>query len=126
MSLPTSREQTFAAGSKIPSNVLNAIQDAIIAQDPIIGLNRILFGDGSDGDYTVSGTQYMVRDMYFNTLTVPNGAVLKPQGFRIYVKRTLMIASGGIIDASGLDGAVGGSSVGGIGGVAAPSGTVGG
>ncbi|MAF43883.1 MAG: hypothetical protein CMI54_06955 [Parcubacteria group bacterium] len=47
------------------------------------------FGDGSDGDITVSGTLTLTRDMYYNNLTVPAGRVIKTNGFQIFVKGTL-------------------------------------
>lgn len=47
------------------------------------------FGDGSDGNVTISGTITLTRDMYYNDLTLSNGCILKTNGFKIYVNWTL-------------------------------------
>lgn len=44
------------------------------------------FGDGSDGDVTISSNTNLTRDMFYNNLTVNTGIVLNPMGFAIYVK----------------------------------------
>lgn len=44
------------------------------------------FGDGSDGDVTISSNTNLIRDMFYNNLTVNTGIVLNPSGFAIYVK----------------------------------------
>ena len=46
-----------------------------------------VFGDGSDGDVTISTNTSLSRDMYYNDLTV--NAELNPNGYRIFVKGTL-------------------------------------
>jgi len=50
-----------------------------------------LFGDGSDGDLTVSSGQtiYLSSDMYYQDLTIESGATLFTNGFRIFVNGTL-------------------------------------
>lgn len=45
------------------------------------------FGDGSDGDVTISGATSLSRDMYYNNLTVND--TLTTNGYRIFVKGTL-------------------------------------
>lgn len=47
------------------------------------------FGDGSDGDVTISSNTTLVSDRYYNNLTVNNGVTLNTWWFRIYVKETL-------------------------------------
>lgn len=47
----------------------------------------VSFGDGSDGDVTISGTTTLTRDMFYNNLTV-NGTLVT-DGYRVYVKETL-------------------------------------
>lgn len=50
-----------------------------------------MFGDGSDGDVTITSGQtvYLSNDMYYENLTVQSGAVLFTNGFRIFVNDTL-------------------------------------
>lgn len=45
------------------------------------------FGDGSDGDVTISSPTTLTRDMYYNNLTV--NSTLTTNGYRIYVKNTI-------------------------------------
>jgi len=79
------------------------------------------FGDGRDGDVTISGTTTLTRDMYYNNLTV--NATLNTDGFRIYVAGTL--SGTGSINHNGSNGGVGGDGIGGgaygAGGTGAPS-----
>jgi len=62
------------------------------------------FGDGSDGDVTISSNTSLTRDMFYNNLTIDTSSVLNPDGFRIYVKNTLTIESGSSISRNGNDG----------------------
>lgn len=73
------------------------------------------FGDGSDGDDTISVDEDLVRDMFYNNLTIESGVYLYTKGFRIFVKGTLTLNSG-IINNGGGDGV---ASNGGTGTVAA-------
>jgi hypothetical protein len=52
-----------------------------------------LFGDGSDGDVTVSGALSLARDMYYNNLTISSGAAITTNGYRVFVKATLDITA---------------------------------
>ena len=45
------------------------------------------FGDGSDGNVTISSPTTLTRDMYYNNLTV--NSTLTTAGFRIFVKETI-------------------------------------
>lgn len=47
------------------------------------------FGDGSDGDVTISTNTTLTRDMYYNNLTVNSGITLTTNNFKIFVKETL-------------------------------------
>lgn len=48
------------------------------------------FGDGSDGSVTInSGTTTLVRDMYYENLTITSPGVLNPNGYRVFVRGTL-------------------------------------
>ena len=76
-----------------------------------------IFGDGSDGDVTISADTTLTRDMYFNKLDVPAGVHLDTGGFRVFCKTKCTI-----------DGTIrnNGGNASGSGGHGAPSGTVGG
>ena len=54
--------------------------------------NDSVYGPGVDGDIVVSNTgtpTVLVRDMYYNNLTINSGCTLIANGFRIFVKGTL-------------------------------------
>lgn len=55
----------------------------------IAALVALTFGNGSDGNVTISGTVTLTRDMYYNDLTIPGGTTLNPNGFRVFVKGIL-------------------------------------
>ena len=63
-----------------------------------------LFGDGSDGDGTVSSADTLTRDMYFEDLAIAPGAVLKTGGFRIFVRETLTLGDQAVISRDGNNG----------------------
>ena len=71
--------------------------------DPGAGVNS-LFGDGSDGDVTISRDTMLTRDMYYNNLTLERGVVLNPNGYRIFVRGTLSFELGSSIARNGNDG----------------------
>lgn len=60
------------------------------------------FGDGSDGDVTISVDTTLTADMNYNNLTVNAGITLYPDGYVIYVKETLTL--NGTINRNGNDG----------------------
>jgi len=71
---------------------------------------REIFGDGSDGDVTISAPTTLTRDMVYNNLTV--SSTLDTAGYRIFVLGTLTVTNGGSISRNGNDagnGGVGGS-----------------
>jgi len=70
------------------------------------------FGDGSDGNVTISTNTTLTRTMYYNTLTVNNGVTLITAGYAVFVKGTL--TNNGVISndgtaASGATDGVGGA-----------------
>lgn len=69
--------------------------------------NNDVFGDGSDGDVTISGDTTLTTDMYYNNLTVDNGFTLNTGGYRIFVKNTL--TNNGTIARKGATGGNGGA-----------------
>ena len=87
-----------------------------------------VFGDGSDGDITISSDTSLARDMYYENLTINNGVTLTSSGFRIFVRGTL--TNNGTISAKGNDGTNGanatadGIGTGGPGGAALATGTI--
>jgi hypothetical protein len=64
-----------------------------------------IWGNGSDGDVTIaSGTTTLTTDKYYNNLTIQTGGILKPNGFRIFVKGTLTCQGTGKIASNGGNG----------------------
>ena len=51
------------------------------------------FGDGSDGDVTISSSVSLTRDMYYNNLTIASGGVLATNGYRVHVKGILNVTA---------------------------------
>ena len=49
----------------------------------------LLFGDGSDGNVTITGAVALTRDMFYQNLTLSPGAALNPAGWRIFVAGVL-------------------------------------
>jgi len=94
-----------------------------------------IFGDGSDGDVTVTASysggpitnNALTRDAFFNNLTIESGAALDTAGYRLFVKGNLI--NNGTIKRNGKDsttiaggaaltnGSLGGSGAGGDGGI---------
>ena len=65
--------------NKVPKlNSTARVDGVFIAED---------FGDGSDGDVTISSPTTLTRDMYYNNLVVSN--TLTTDGYRIFVKNTI-------------------------------------
>lgn len=48
------------------------------------------FGNGIDGNVTISANTTLTADMYYDTLTINNGYVLSPNGYRIFCKTALI------------------------------------
>lgn len=72
----------------------------------------LAYGDGSDGNVTVSsGTTTLARDMYYNNLTINGTGKINPGGFAIFVSGTLDLtaAPAGAISVAGGTGSTGGS-----------------
>ena len=63
-----------------------------------------VYGDGSDGDVTISANTTLARTMYYENLTVQAGFTLTPDGFAIYVRNTLTVEAGARISANGNNG----------------------
>lgn len=65
----------------------NAVRDKFESLSAGAASKNVLFGDGSDGDVTITGTVALTRDMQYNNLVV-NGT-LQTNGWRVGVKGTL-------------------------------------
>jgi len=90
-------------------------------------ISAFYFGDGSDGDVTVTNTQVtLTRDMYYRNLTFSGGgAGIFPAGFRVYVSGTLTMPSSTLIYGGGNAGGNGASGVAGSAGAALPAANLG-
>jgi hypothetical protein len=62
-----------------------------------------VFGSGADGDFTVSGEAVLNHDTYYDNLTLPAGATLNTNGYRLFVAGTLTMNDGSNINRDGLD-----------------------
>ena len=78
--------------------------------------NNDIYGDGNDGNVTISSNTTLTTDMFYNNLTINDTFVLNPNGFRIFVKGTLTYVGTGKIAANGGAGGTGGNGSGGGGG----------
>lgn len=58
-----------------------------------------IFGDGSDGDVTISSNTNLSRDMFYDDLTIDSTYTLSTKGYRIFVKGTL--TNNGTIERNG-------------------------
>ena len=86
-------------------------------------------GDGSDGNVSVSsGVTTLVRDMFYNNLTISGTGQINMAGFKIFVKGTLDITAAPVaaIFSNGGNGTSAASATGGAVGAAAVGVTVGG
>ena len=82
-----------------------------------------VYGDGSDGDVVLgAGTTTLTRDMFYNNLTIPNGAILNPAGYKIFCKTKILGQSGGSFIGQGN---AGGAATGGANGSGGTGGTFG-
>jgi hypothetical protein len=82
------------------------------------------FGDGSDGNVTISAPTTLTRDMYYENLTIDATYTLNADGHRIFVSDTLTMNATSFISSDGDDGTDGDG--GGAGGAGATSGSIGG
>ncbi len=80
--IPTTDEKAAMAGnSGTPSN-----SNTFVTEEGL-GFAVVSFGDGSDGNVTISSPTTLTRNMYYDNLTVNN--TLTTDGYKIYVKGTL-------------------------------------
>ena len=82
------------------------------------GFGVPFYGDGSDGNVTISGSVSLARDMYYNNLTVSGaGNTITTTSYRIFVAGTLDL-TGAVSNGINRGGAVGGNASGATGGTA--------
>lgn len=82
-------------------------------KDSLFGLGAGYFGDGSDGNVTISANTDLTRDMNYANLTVNSTFTLNTKGYRVFVSGTL--TNNGTISN---DGSAGSGVTGGAGGAA--------
>jgi len=93
---------------------------------------RSFYGNGVDGDATISVDTSLATDMFYDDLTINDGITLNPNGYRVFVKGTLNLSTSGKVARSGNAGtnggnggdgnAMAGSGTGGLGGTAGAAG----
>lgn len=116
----------FLPGVGFPTDVINAVLNRnyqwleFTRSEQGLGL----FGDGSDGDVTITGgTTTISRDMYYASLTVEGTGILRTGSYRVFVNGTMMVDVGGVVNN---DGNAGDDTVsGGAGGIAFGGGSLG-
>ena len=97
---------TASAGN----NSTQVATTAYVQQNAISPL--VYFGDGSDGNVTVSSAVTLTRDMYYNNLTIASGAAISSANYRIFVAGTLDVTNapaGGFLCSSTTAGGAGGN-----------------
>jgi hypothetical protein len=100
------------------SGDVNATDSILSAIQKLAGRQgNSLFGNGADGTVTLIGNTSLVRDMYYQDVTVNPAVTLFTNGFRIFAAGTL--TNNGIIDRNGSNAVLG------TGGVALVVGTIG-
>lgn len=85
--VPTQSENDALAGTGTPSS-----SNKYVTEDTFDAIYK--FGDGSDGDVTISSPTTLTRDMYYNNLTITN--TLTTSGYKVFVAGT--ISGAGTID----------------------------
>lgn len=78
-------DDLFVIYDSTASNNKKKVKASTIADNANPDFN---FGDGSDGDVTITTTVTLSRDMFYNNLTINTGGQLKPNGYKIFVRGT--------------------------------------
>jgi hypothetical protein len=69
---------------------LEKYADVVDSADPV-------YGNGMDGDATISSNTTLTSDKFYNNLTINQNITLNPGGYRIFVKNILTMNSGSAI-----------------------------
>jgi len=64
----------------------------------------VIYGDSSDGDVTIASNIVLAKDMYYRNLTINDGGMLRTNGFRVFVTKTLTLANISVITNAGTNG----------------------
>lgn len=103
------------------------LNTAVIINDATVNDTQLtlqdLYGDGNDGNVTISGDTTITEDMFYDDLTIDATKTLNTGGFRVHVKGTLTI--NGTIGRPGNAGGDGGNGGNGSAGVAGTAGSAG-
>ena len=86
-------------------------------------LQSSVFGDGSDGNVTISVNTTLTRDMFYENLTINSSITLTTAGYRIFVKT--LLTNNGTISGNGASGGAGGAGGNGSGAGGGTAGTAG-
>lgn len=113
---------TLATSTTTITNAL--ISNYVLEKYQVSSSFDIIFGDGSDGDVTISSNTTISRDMYYNNLTINSGFTLNPSGYRVFVKNTFTTIGTGKLARNGNNGSNGAQAVAGAGGLALAAGTI--
>ena len=96
---------TYGYPSSVTTDAFGRVTAVVAGVAPFVPSAAFLgayFGAGFDGNVTIApGTTTLSREMQYQDLTIQAGAVLKPNGFRIFVLGTLTIAAGASINDDG-------------------------
>ena len=69
--------------------------------DVFLGTQNGQYGDGSDLDVVVNTTITLVRDQYYNNLTINSSGIINTASYRIFVAGVLTMRPGAIIQNNG-------------------------
>jgi hypothetical protein len=118
-----------ASAAPAVGNVLTATGSTTATwQTPAAGVSAVsMYGDGSDGDVTISTNTVLTTDKFYNSLIINASINLDTDGYRVFIKNTLTVNGtihcNGVAATSGNTGAtgrvahsLGGSGAGGNGG----------
>lgn len=117
----TSKLSLGVGGSRTASMTWNGTTLTVNGSDQSM---NYIFGTGIDGDSTKSVDSTLVRDAYYNNLTINAGVTFSTGGFRIFVKNTL--TNNGTISNAGNAGGAGDNTDYGSGATKKSNGSIGG
>lgn len=121
--------KVVSGASAVTSITDTATRFALLAAklDPAaVWAGMLGFGDGSDGDVTITGTTTLTATKQYRNLTIASGGVLKPDGFIVRVRGTLTLQGTAVIHVDGVAGAAGGAATSNVGGAKGDGGNGGG
>ena len=117
--VPTQSENDALAGT---SGTPSSTNPFVTTVDRRV-VNVYKYGDGSDGNVTISSPTTLTRDMYYNNLTLNDGVTLTTAGYRVFVAGTLTQLGTGKFECIGGNGGNGGNGTAGVSPVGGAGGT---